>query len=159
VSGSTGTYGKAAGDVGKTLLLWSLEEGKEVRQFDGHQKGVNAIAVSPNAKLLASGGMEDSSLKLWNVSDGTLLRDLKGHRDRITALEFFPDGSYLVSASKDGTLRVWDPDSGKNVQTLDLGVQGDYPRAVAISADSKVMALGTGFGVIKRYAVKGRTGS
>lgn len=33
--------------------------------------------------------------------------DLKGHKKKVTAVEFSPDGRQAVTASEDGTLRIW----------------------------------------------------
>ena len=38
-----------------TIKLWNLEANKNVHTFEGHNDCVNAIAFSPNGKILASG--------------------------------------------------------------------------------------------------------
>ena len=42
---------------------------------------------------------------------GELLRILRGHSDVVTAVAFYPNGKTIVSASKDGTVRVWNVSS------------------------------------------------
>ena len=39
---------------------------------------------------------------------------------------FSPDGSHIVSASWDGTARVWDVATGVEVATLSAQVLGEY---------------------------------
>ncbi len=70
------------------------------------QQGVIAIAVSPDGKLVASGG-HDGSIRLWQP-DGTPAATLAGHTDRVFGLAFSPDGRRLASASADGSARLWD---------------------------------------------------
>jgi WD40 repeat protein len=41
--------------------------------------------------------------------------ELRGHTDEVSAVAFAPDGKLLASASKDGTARLWDLASGKEV--------------------------------------------
>jgi WD40 repeat protein len=47
-------------------------------------------------------------LKAWDAATGHETLTFKGHRDQVTGLAFSPDGKRLVSASADGTLKVWD---------------------------------------------------
>jgi WD40 repeat protein len=41
--------------------------------------------------------------------------ELRGHADEVSAVAFAPDGKLLATASKDGTARLWDLASGKEV--------------------------------------------
>lgn len=47
-----------------------------------------------------------------------LVRTLTGHANRVTGVSFAPDGSQIASASWDGTVRVWDAKTGREVQRL-----------------------------------------
>ncbi len=70
--------------------------------------------VEPDAWLL-SGGQEHASdaqyaqLHIWDLKRGTSLADLKGHKQAITAITFKPDLHTVLTASLDGTMRMWDP--------------------------------------------------
>ncbi len=41
---------------------------------------------------------------------------LRAHTDEATGVAFSPDGKYLVTCSHDGTVRLWDVASGKEVR-------------------------------------------
>ena len=43
---------------------------------------------------------------------------LTGHDKGPVSIEFSPGGAWLASASADGTVRIWDPHSGKHIRTL-----------------------------------------
>ena len=46
------------------------------------------------------------------MSSGRILRVFEGHKSGITSLVFSPDGRTLASASRDGTLHLWDVATG-----------------------------------------------
>jgi WD40 repeat protein len=56
----------------RTLRLWDLESGAEMRTLSGHLTGVNAVAVNPDGRrfLLVS---EDRRLRLWDLESGRQL--------------------------------------------------------------------------------------
>ncbi|MCX7707201.1 MAG: hypothetical protein N2204_04255 [Anaerolineae bacterium] len=62
--------------------------------------------VSADGQVLAASG-EDGQIHLWDVRAGTRLAVLVGHTSWVKTLIFTPDGRQLLSASYDGTIRVW----------------------------------------------------
>ncbi len=62
----------------------------------------------------------------------------RGHREWVSTLSWLPDGRHIVSGSADGTVQLWESDSGKNVLMYNghsLGVT-----AVACSPDGSSIA-------------------
>jgi WD40 repeat protein len=104
---------------------------------------VECIAFSPDGNILATGGGNDRTIRLWNPATGKLLRPLIG--DGITtAIAFSPDGSFVVPA---GDLTMWAPTTGKKIRQLDGGGWG-----VAVSPDSKLLAVGDAFNTVTLWA-------
>ena len=66
---------------------------------------------------------------------GALLRMLEGHSDDVKGVAVTADGKRAVSASRDGTLKVWDLDTGRELGTLE-GQSGSV-EGVAVTADGK----------------------
>jgi WD40 repeat protein len=97
----------ATGHYDGAIRLWDIGSGKAVvtMQTEGV---VQSLAFSPDGSLLATGSSyQDSAVRLWNTADGALLRTLEGHTTGVEYLIFSPEGQYLVSASYDGSVRLW----------------------------------------------------
>src|SRR5262249_47517106 len=90
----------ASGGEDATVKLWDTTAGREIMTLNGHSQNVNALAFSPDGKLLVSGS-DDGSARLWDVNTGETLATLvtlNGGADWLVAT---PDGLF------DGTPGAW----------------------------------------------------
>ena len=62
----------------KTIKLWNVNTGENIRKFLGHNKAVWTIAIGSN-NILASGG-EDQTIKLWHLPTGECTKTLRCRR-------------------------------------------------------------------------------
>ncbi|MEV6237717.1 helix-turn-helix domain-containing protein [Lentzea sp. NPDC051838] len=102
-----------------------------------HHDHVNAVAYSPQRKLLATSG-KDRRVQLVDVSDPHHPREtftLTTHTDNITHVAFNPDGTMLATAGWDRTARLWDTTSGHAIAVIN---HADQVNAVAFSG--KILA-------------------
>lgn len=118
----------------KSLRVWDLASGHEMRTLQGHSDMVWAVAVTPDSKGVLSAS-HDQSLKVWDVASGRELCTFCGHSHRVTAVAVSPSGHRVISTSADNTVKVWDLEFGYELRTL----QGysDWVRAVAVSPDGR----------------------
>ena len=86
--------------------------------FEGHERHVGGIAVSPDGGWLATASW-DGTAKIWDPATGRHIRTFKGHRDRVVDVAWSPDGKQLATASWDGTARIWDAASGSSIRTFE----------------------------------------
>lgn len=129
----------ASGSSDRTIKLWDVETGKELRTLTGHTSAVFSVAFSADGKTLASGDA-DGPIKLWNVATGTELRTFSGHTDSVHAVTFSADGKTLASVSDDATVKLWDIATSANKTLRGPHVYG--PRLTAFSPDGKTLISG-----------------
>jgi len=129
-----------SGSEDRTVRLWDVASGRELRRFEGHANEVAAVALSADGRHVISGG-GDRVLRLWDASTGRELRRFEGHTDKVRALAFSGDGKFIVSGSHDGTVRLWDAVKGAEVHSF-AGHTGSVT-SVAISADGRRLLSGS----------------
>src|SRR5262249_30286268 len=62
----------------RTIKLWDISTGAELRTLRGHSSRVQGLAFSPDGSVLASASA-DQTIKLWNTSSGMIMGTLCGH--------------------------------------------------------------------------------
>lgn len=85
---------------------------REVEVMAAHTQAVYSVAVSPDGRLVASGG-KDRVAKLWEVEAGRVRHTLPGHGGTVIAVSFPPDGRTLLTADEAGVVRLWDVETGR----------------------------------------------
>jgi WD40 repeat protein len=101
-----------AGTIGsfqQTIQIWNIRSGELERKLEmmrGHNRATQCVAVSPDGKLLASGG-DDAAVILWEFPAGKQRAVFKAHESVVREVCISPNGEVLASASYDGTIRLW----------------------------------------------------
>lgn len=140
---------------------------KPVEVMRGPLFGISALAHDADRNILVSGG-KDNSLHVWELAKhAQVMREgrvrvastvLRGHAAVVNAVVAW--GSHgFVSASADGTLRVWDPlDSSGPRQTVRVGgadAAGPAPSVRALHAfDADRLCSGSSDGTIQLWTAR-----
>jgi RNA polymerase sigma factor (sigma-70 family) len=122
---------------GTSIRVWDVASGKEVSPRGGHEEGVLSVAYSPDGKLLATAG-RDNTVRLWDAATGRERSSLVGHRERVSVVRFSPDGGTLASGGSDGTVRLWDVATGQERRRFE-GLKY-VAKCLAFSPDGKLLA-------------------
>lgn len=130
-----------SGGGDKTLKLWEVSTGREIRSLTGHTGWVSSAAFSPDGKYIASGGLDDF-IRFWDVASGREYKRIGGHIGSILSLAFSPDGKY-VTAATDNIVKIYDVKTGKTIKTFKGHT--DSVSSVAFSPDGKYVASGSGW--------------
>jgi WD40 repeat protein len=93
--------------------------------IEAHTRRVYAVAFSPDAKLLATGG-EDNFLRVWDVATAKLHKRLHPGAE-VCCLAFAPGGKVLASGGADRAVTLWDVETWEKKGTIADG----SPAAVA----------------------------
>ena len=116
---------------------------------------IHALALSPDATLIAHGGEEKSgsrnviSFRRIDAAERKFLdrevplRVIEAHADAIRALRFRPGTKEILSASLDGTVGRWNFETGEALGTLEPPWKPDDVRgllSLEVSADGRLVA-------------------
>ena len=156
----------SGGGLGRMVHLWDVETGTLQKTLKGLDRGIREIIFSPDSKTLVT--VSSGSMRIWDVHTGTEQKSLPTpidkqprltppilikmdqvvlprHRDDVHSARFSKDGEHLVSASNDGSLHLWDVETGLYQQSLSLGAHTDLVSVLAFSEDNKYLASDNGF--------------
>jgi WD40 repeat protein len=104
-----------------TVRLWSLPSGRSLKTLRGYTSGIHSLSLSPDNQMLAS-SKQDETIQLWHLQlDGTLsslrpyktLSNLTRGISSLTNLSFSPDGQTLAINQHDGSIAVWQIQTGQ----------------------------------------------
>lgn len=124
-------------DKDGTVGLIDLDSGEPTVSFDAHPDEVTDLAVSPDAKWLATIGAEQTA-KLWNTATGTLDRAIQLETSPRN-VSFMPDSSGAVIASDDGMWLLNVQDGSLELLTDEPGTTGF---AFRVSSDGHACTSG-----------------
>lgn len=147
----------------KTARLWNLATGDLLRTFrvvigPGNGGKIHAVALSPDGKLLAAGGVDaiaeqtgENYVYVFSTDDGRLMKRLGPMPDVILDLEFSHDGKWLAAGLGHGGVRMWATRDSFSVPML---ADAYYSSSVySISFDKMDHLAAAGFeGKIRVYA-------
>jgi WD40 repeat protein len=127
------------GSWDETVRIWDAEKGTPKHTIK-EEDSVNAVAVSPDGELIASGTTQ-AVTTLFKVSTGEKVESWTGTTGWVNALAFGQGGKTLAAGSEGGTLTLIDLPTHKVTHEI-AGKHGAF-NSVAWSPDGQLLAGGT----------------
>jgi WD40 repeat protein len=124
----------------------------EIRCLLGHGAVVNNLVLSADGRQILSAGQDGHVLR-WDAGTGAVLGRFKGDSENTAAVAFLTEG-LGISTGKDGLLRIWDLEQGKEVESLP-GHQG-FVYCLAVTPDGSRALSGGVDGTVRLWDLKGR---
>jgi WD40 repeat protein len=121
--------------------VWDLKEHKKLGFFSGNY--TQAVALSPDGKLLAVGGDRNApAVTVWDIDNSTQIGQLRDHEFGITELTFSPDGSMLAAVDNSAKTVLWSA-PGLQRQRVFENVLSGFPK-LAFAPNGDLLAVCTG---------------
>ncbi len=100
----------------KAVMVWDADSGRKLRTLDvGGDRIEFAVPSADGRRALVSTGLEAG---LWDAESGKRLQTFRGHQLNVINGTLSADGRQAVTASYDGTARLWDTETGKELCSL-----------------------------------------
>jgi eukaryotic-like serine/threonine-protein kinase len=131
------------------VRVFDTATGQQLRQFGGPTY-LRLGATAPSGQLFASDSVKkgQNDVRIWDAG-GQTVTELRGHTDLVHGVAFSPRGDLLASASKDGTVKLWQLATGTEARTLVGHIQD--VRSVAFSPDGGRVASAAQDGTVKLW--------
>jgi WD40 repeat protein len=132
------------------LLVSDVSTGQYIPLCQIQTGTVICAAFAPDGQTILTGsaGDVDPVIQLWDIASGKALwrRALVGHRAPVRVLAFASSGGRVLSASDDGTIRLWDVASGLQIRrikgynspVLSIAISPDGSQALSGHEDGNV---------------------
>jgi WD40 repeat protein len=139
----------ALGSQDGIIVVWQVETGKAVHRIRAGKDIIASLAFSPDGKVLASREFPNRSIRFWELATGRQLRSFGNRQPNSNDIScsydpdnftFSPDGKLLAAADEDGTVRIWEAATGKEL--FHKREKSGAIFSLAFAPDGKVLAWG-----------------
>ena len=140
---------------GEDVVLWNVATGKKVRTLKKLNGWPQAIAFSPDNRLLAVASLKrvieggDSEISVWDIATGKAVNRLKGRNDQVVCIQFVVRGQAILMGSLEykpgiamGTVKLWDLRDNR-VKSADI-IEGKAVSSMTLIHDQQALVVQSG---------------
>jgi WD40 repeat protein len=134
--------------IGGTYTIWLYAENLQpIKSLHTSIEGIHCLAWSSDSTKLAVGGDNSNAIQVWDIKAGQIVASFQEHTTFISVIAWKPKSSLITSVGFDD-IRIWDGDTGKQVQLVQQYLEGGAITTLAWSQDGKrLLIVGVRFGI------------
>ncbi len=124
-------------------IVWDWSSDEVVETFGGST--IEFVDVDDTGTRLLGTVLRGSTTEILDLATGDKLVELVGHNGLLTSAAFMPGSEQVLTTSADGTARIWDAETGRELVMLDAGqaivdaaVSNDGRRVATVDTDGLV---------------------
>ena len=117
VVATTGATRVRSGRMGHPL--WDWRHDRLIHRIEGN---VSLVAFDPAGDLLITTRLVDNVVDVWDANTGERVSSLEGHSGAVHDVAFDATSERAATASLDGSVRIWDPTTGRQLVALRLAL-------------------------------------
>jgi len=151
-----------------TMRLWNVESGYNIHTFVRRMAYIEDVAFSPDGNLVADVGFfMGSTINIYDVNTGEQKSTIQAftlgplssnpnptslpfvHADSVNRIVFTQDSKMIASCSGDGTIRLWDVETGKHLRVFNGHTDEVY--GITFSPDGAILASASNDNTIRLW--------
>ena len=144
------------GSRDKTIKLWDVETGRELRSFFGHTSTINDLDISADGKTFVSSSADGSAI-IWDILTGKPIKKFEASKDLLTSVALSNNGKYIVTAGYDNEAWLWDIKTGEKLQPFKVNSDKGrgYGIEVQFGSDNETIYFGNDNRTVTAFNLKG----
>lgn len=113
-----GKYIASFSNDDKSIIVWNVNNQK-IHKIINTQNEITGFSFSHFGNIIAYSTIEHDIILVEIKTDSLVSRTFKGHNASVHLLSFNYNDKYLFSASLDNTFRIWDINTGEQIEAVD----------------------------------------
>lgn len=117
---------RIATTCGNSFYIWnvySINKIKCAKTLVCGYGGADCVCFSPDGNMLAVAVCTNNYICIWDINKEAIVQEMKGHTSHIISITYSSDGKLIVATSYDGSIRIWNTETGICKQIIDCSAK------------------------------------